>query len=263
MTTTLTLSNVLQVNSTSFVDELGILLGLSRLPGESSALFLRRLKLASRVNVNQDYVGLLNELTLKLGLSITRSIALISSSPIVITSSIAGIVLTQGVNTQTVPLLSVDIDDAWTWRMLSDVVNDINNGIIANASLLVPDGPTIKIAKQSNILTVIAQPITGQSINLGFSDLVVGSEIFNVDVPTYTLTSSGSLIFDGTIPGNTTITYNRQVWPYSLIASDVSMISLLDPSLSQVSKGPNGTIVYQIREVVQKIMQKDKSYWSR
>lgn len=261
-----TLNTITQTNSTTYVDELGVLIGLSRLPGETSEAYLKRLKTATRVDTSQDYIGLLNELTLQLGLAVSKliSLASISGNSLTVTSDLTGIILTDTVltTTQTIPILTVDVDDAWSWHLLSDVVDAINTGTIATATLLGADGPTIRIAKQSNVITVIAQPISGQNVNLGFNGVLVGSELFNVAVPSYTLSSSGTIIFSAPVPNGTQITYKRLVWPYSLIGGDVSIISLLDPAVFQMAQGPNGTMVYQIREAVQSIIEQDKSYWA-
>jgi hypothetical protein len=260
-------NTITQTNSTTYADELGVLIGLSRLPGETSESYVKRLKTATRVDTSQDYVGLLNEITLQLGLSVRKLISLTSNTgnPLTVVSALTGIVLTDTITqaTQTVPIVIVDIDDAWTWLLLSNVVASINAGTVATANLLSSDGPTIQLAKQSNTLTIIAQPISGQNVDLGFTGILVGSELFNVPVPTYTINTDGTIVFSSPVPQGTLITYKRLVWPYSLIGGDVSIISLLDPAVFQMAQGPNGTIVYQILEATQTIVQQDLSYWAK
>lgn len=267
MTTNIEVTTIIETNSTSYCDELGVLIGLSRLPGESSESYMKRLKVATRVDTSQDYVGLLNELTLQLGLSINKLISITSmtGNSLSITVALTGVVLTDTLTlaSQTIPILTVDIDDAWSWRLLSNIVTDINAGIIATAVLLIDDGPTIKLAKQSNTLTIFNQSIKDQTVNLGFMHIIADSILFNVSVPTYTLTVDGVLTFSAPILAGTTITYKRLVWPYSLIGGDIGMISLLDPSVFTMAQGINGTIVYQIREAVQSIVARDQSYWSK
>lgn len=264
MPTNITL--ITETNSTTYADEVGILIGLSRLPGETSESYVKRLKTATRVDTSQDYVGLLNELTLQLGLSVSKVIGLtsVSGNPLNVDIALTGMVLKDTITTvtQTVPIVTVDIDDAWTWHLLSDVVAAINAGTVATAVLLGQDAPTITIARQSNTITVIAQPIAGQNVNLGFSGILVGSELFNVAVPSYTLNANGNIVFSAPVPTGTQITYKRLVWPYNVIASDVAVLSLLDPAVGQMAQGPNGTMVYQVAEVVQAIVQQDKSYWA-
>lgn len=267
MTTNIEVTTILETNSTSYCDELGVLIGLSRLPGEPSESYMKRLKVATRIDTSQDYVGLLNELTLQLGLSINKliSITSLTGNSLTVVVALTGVVLTDTLtlNSQTIPILTVDIDDAWSWRLLSDVVTAINGGTIAIAVLLVADGPTIKLARQSNILTVFNQPIKDQTTQLGFIHIIADSVLFNVPVPSYTLALDGVLTFSAPILAGTTITYKRLVWPYSVVGGDISMISLLDPAVFTMAQGINGTIVYQIREAVQSIVARDKSYWSK
>lgn len=261
------LHSITPTNSTTYADEVGVLIGLSRLPGEDSEAYVKRLKTATRVDTSQDYVGLLNELTLQLGLKISKliSLASVTSNKLTVTSDLTGIVLTDTITleTQTIPIVKVDIDDAWTWLSLSSVVAAINAGTVATASLLGDDGPTIKLAKQSNVLTVIAQPISGQDVDLGFDGILVGSELFNVAVPTYSINENGKITFTAPVPLGTKITYKRLVWPYSIIGGDISIISLLDPAMRVQAQGPNGTIVYQVREAVQAVVEQDLSYWAK
>lgn len=261
-----TITTITQTNSTTYADEVGVLIGLSRLPGETSESYVKRLKTATRVDTSQDYIGLLNELIIQLGLNITQSIQLVSlsSNPLTVNVNLAGIVLTDTVLTdvtQTIPVVTVDIDNAWTWTLLSNIVDEINTGTVATATLIVADAPSMTVASQSNVLTVIAQSISGQNVNLGYDDVVVGSEIFNVPVPTYTLTSAGILTFTSPVPAGTQITYQRLIWPYTIITGDVAILSLLDPAVGQMAQGSNGTIVYQVEEAVQAIAAQDQSYW--
>lgn len=264
--TTIVVNTVTESNSTTYADELGVQIGLPRLPGEDSESYIKRLKLATRIDTSQDYVGLLNEITLQLGLTTSNLISLtsITGNPLLVTVALTGIVLKDSITlvTQTVPIVTVDIDDAWTWLLLSDVVAAINAGSLATATLLGSDNPTVQLAKQSNTITVIAQPISGQNVSLGYNGIIVGSELFNIPVPSYTLNTNGTIIFSAPVSQGTAITYQRLVWPYGLIGGDVGLISLLDPAVFTMAQGPNGTIVYQILEAMQTIMQQDQSYWS-
>lgn len=257
---------VTETNSTTYADELGVLIGLSRLPGEDAESYVKRLKTATKVDTSQDYVGLLNEITLQLGLSVSNMISLTSytGNPLTVVCALTGIVLTDTITqaTQTIPIVLVDIDNAWTWYLLSDIVVAVNSGSVATASLLVADGPTTRLAKQSNILTVIAQPITGQNVNLRYTGIIQSSIVFNISVPSYTMNINGTLIFSSPLPAGVQITYQRLVWPYSIIGGDVGILSLLDPAVQTMAQGNNGTIVYQVLEAVQTIVGEDLSYWA-
>lgn len=258
----LEITAVNNVNSTSYIDELGISIGLSRLPGETSDEYIRRLRTATRINTGQDYVGLLNEISLRLGLKVERAISLDGNTPFDVAVSLAGISLSTDTETHNIPLVTVDVDDAWTWRKLSDIVSDIDSLGLVTVSLDVDDGPSLKLAKQSNIVTTIAQPISGQDIALNTVNIITNSIKFNNPVSGYVLdTSDGTLEFSQPVLDGTTISYRRRIWPYSIITSEAALISLLDPSLQEVAQGPNGSIVYQVREMIQSIVNQDLSYW--
>lgn len=259
----ISLPSVIQTNSTTYCDELGILVGINRLPGEQSDAYLRRLKLATRISRDQSYIGLLNEISLRLGLNLYRAISLESDTALIVNCNVGGIILNNGSVKKTVPLLQVDVDDAWTWFSLSQVVAAINDTGLATATLNIADASALMLSRQSNIITVVAQPIQDQQLNLGHTGIIQGSESFNIPVPQYTLDSDGTLIFQSALLDNTTITYQYFIWPYTLIAGDVALIGLLDPGMPAVAKGTNGSLVYQVREVVQNIMQNDLSYWSK
>src|SRR5271156_3024434 len=74
-----TITTITQTNSTTYADEVGIQIGLPRLPGETSEAYVKRLNTATRVDTSQDYIGLLNEITLQLGLNIGYLISLASA----------------------------------------------------------------------------------------------------------------------------------------------------------------------------------------
>src|SRR5271168_585293 len=128
------LTTITQTNSTTYADELGVQIGLPRLVGETSSEYVKRLKLATRIDTSQDYIGLLNEITLQLGLKSSNliSLASVTGNPLSVVSNLQGVVLTDTVTqaTQTIPILTVDIDDAWTWSLLSSVVDAINAGSV-------------------------------------------------------------------------------------------------------------------------------------
>lgn len=264
--TTIVVNTITEANSTTYADELGVLIGLSRLPGEDSESYVKRLKTATKVDTSQDYVGLLNEITLQLGLTVSNMIGLTSSTgnPLTVICALTGIVLTDTMThvTQIIPIVKVDIDNAWTWLLLSNIVAAINAGSVATAQLLVSDGPTMRLAKQTNTLTVIAQPISGQNVNLGYTGIITSSIIFNLVVPSYTANSNGTLIFSAPLPTGTQVTYQRLVWPYSIIGGDIGILSLLDPAVSTMAQGNNGTIVYQVLEAAQIVVAEDLSYWA-
>jgi hypothetical protein len=53
------------------------------------------------------------------------------------------------------------------------------------------------------------------------------------------------------------------VQPFDLVTSDVAIFGLQEPSIPSIAVGPNNVLAYQMREIVQTIMQADRSYWAR
>src|SRR5665213_261170 len=106
-----TLTTITQTNSTTYADELGVSIGLTRLVGEDSESYIKRLKLATRIDTSQDYIGLLNEISLQLGLTTSPLISLssVSHNPLLVTVALTGIVLTDSVThaTQTISLIHI------------------------------------------------------------------------------------------------------------------------------------------------------------
>src|SRR3954468_17015242 len=82
-----------KVNSTSYVDVLGLQLGLDRLQGETSDEYTKRLEFAARLRRAHPYEGTLNEVSLQLGFEPTAYMRISSSQqePSIINISIAGI----------------------------------------------------------------------------------------------------------------------------------------------------------------------------
>jgi len=253
--------NSLEVyNSTTYADVLGLLLGLNRLQGETADKYLQRLEYAARLRRDHPYEGSLNQVTLALGFVPQKYIHLATGSWSIITISIAGV----KIDSHTIiPILTFDSDGMWRWRMLSDVVADINTTIGSLATLLVDDGPAFQLCHQSNSQWSIAEPITGIKYQLAFPGVQVGSEKFNTTVPSYTLTSDGVLTFSSEPIANTQITYNYILSPYDVVGSPVSLVGLLDNGFSDVAETPDGALAYQVKEYVQKIMTTDRSYWTK
>lgn len=259
---TVVLTNPERANSTSYADLLGLLVGAERLPGESTADFRDRILRLVAGSRGPEYTGLLNELTLQLGLKIRPVISLTGPSDTQVTADISGVRVRNSVEEVESQLLEIDVDDVWEWRKLSDVVASINSlATTVVAELLVEDGPALQLARQSNVLTVRAQPIQGKQVSLGHSGIVVGSERFSVLVSSYELTEAGVLRFDSPVPAGARVTYQRRIWPYSLVGSEVGLIGLLDSALDAVAENADGKLVYQLRETVQSLMQRDRSYW--
>jgi len=259
----ITLTNPQPVNSTTYADLLGILVGVPRLPGETSQDYFDRLSKAGQCDRTQDYQGMVDEINLQLGLKTYQSIAL-SGPEATVTVTVAGVVLTDPtgvIPTLTSTLQTVDVDTIWTWRMQSEVVADINASGSYIATLTGQDAPAVQLAKQDNVLNVVSYPLNGQHFNLGRTGIILGTELFSSPVPSYTLTRDGLLQFNQPVPSGTTITYQYRAWPYSLVASEASILGLMEPDIAKVAITGNDVLVYNIREYIQAIMGQDQSYW--
>lgn len=248
-------------NSSTYVDLIGVQVGLPRLTGETALQYIKRLEFAVNIIRTHPYAGSLDEVNLQLGVEPALYISLNLPANTIVTASIAGV--TVGSN-PTVPLLTFDLDTTWNWRMLSDVVNDLNTVAPGIAALLVPDGPAFQIARQTNSIYSFGESISsvGLQTQLLHSGVQVGSEKFNQVVPPYTLTIKGILTFSSLPPSGVTITYNYIVTPYSLVGAPVALIGLTDPEFASMAQTPQGVIAYQVSEFVQAIMAEDRSYWS-
>jgi hypothetical protein len=248
-----------QTNSTTYADLIGLQLGLPRLLGETADQYIKRLEFATQLTRTAPYPGAVNQINLALGLKPGQYISLqFTSIPQVVTVSIAGVTIG---NNPIIPLLTVDPDTMWDWQMLSQVVSGINELSGVTAALLVTDGPALQLARQTNSLWAFSENITGIQYQLQNEGVVVGSELFNQNIPTYTLTTGGLITFSAEPQSGTQITYNYIVSPYNLVGSPAALIGLTDPEFASVAETSNGVLAYQVSEFVQNIMGTDLSYW--
>lgn len=251
-------TQIQQVNSTSYADEVGILIGLDRLPGETTTAYVQRLEAATQLRRDQPYEGALNGINLALGFLPSPYIHLAIPANTVVSVSIAGIVV--GSHPR-IPLLTFDVDAYWNFRKLSEIVTDLN--ALTSATLLVDDGPAFQLARQSNSLFAFSEPVGGQTYQLkATSGVQVGSELFNQTVPAYTLTAAGQLVFEAEPNAGTTITYNYIVTPYDLVGAPVSLIGLTDREFPAVAETSSSQLAFQVSEFVQAAMLQDRSYWA-
>lgn len=255
--------SVQQVNSTSYADVVGLSLGLSRLPGENTADYADRLYQATTLVRDHSFQGTVNEIALQLGLQIAAGISVSSTdTAATISVDVSGVSLSSGNTLVLCPLMVTDPDDVWRWRLLSDVVSDINaHAPLFSATLLISDRPALQLVQQSNVYNIIAEPVTGGRMALDNPGIIVGSEIFDTVVPAYTIVN-GILAFTSEPPSGTRITYRYRVLPYDLVCSEVGAFGLLSSGITAVAITPDDAVVYQLREAVQEVMIEDRSYWA-
>jgi hypothetical protein len=252
------------VNSTTYADVAGLPFGLERLPGEDSHAFIDRLYSAVSSRRDHSFQGTVNEIALQLGLRVRTGITVSSTDPsAVISCSVQGVRLVSGATDVTYPLLTIEEDGLWKWRLLSDLVSDIDTTSGFTATLTIADGPALQLVRQGNVNTVINEQIEGNRDQLARAGIISGSERFNKAVPSYTLSSSGLLIFSTEPAADLTISYQYLTMPYEMVCSEVGVLGLLDPNLNQAAVTGGGVLAYQVREALQEIMEEDPSYWAR
>jgi hypothetical protein len=254
--------NLQPINSVSYVDVVALQLGLQRLPAETADTFLDRLYQAA-INVRDHTLqGTIDQIAFELGLSVQVGMEISSFDPtIIVKASFGQLAITQGASTTIIPLVTIAPDNFWIWRQLSAVVADVNAKTSCSAVLLTTDGPAWQLAAQSSVNISVAEPISSQQASLTHSGIVVGTEQFNVAVPSYTLTSSGQIVFSTNPPVNTQITYVYNIMPFQMAVSQVGTISLKDASLAAYAAGSDGSLVHQLQEYTQDILTQDPSYW--
>lgn len=254
--------NLQQVNSVSYVDVVALQLGLQRLPGETTDTFLDRLYQAANNVRDHTFQGTIDQIAFALGLTVDVGLKVTSFDPtVVVQVSFGQMSFTQGSTVSVVPLVTIDSDNYWSWRTLSDIVADINTQTPCQATLLHGDGLGWQLANQSSLNIAVAEPVPGKQNTLLNTGVVVGTERFNTSVPKYTLTSSGSLVFTSTPPANTQVTYVYNLSPFTVAVSQVGAFSLTDPSIAAYAAGKDGTLVHQLREYTQDLLTQDSSYW--
>lgn len=251
-------------NSTTYADQLALQLGLygDRLTGQTADSFLDQIYSAAAARRDHSMEGVINDIAYHLGLSVQAGITVTAPDPSTVIAVSAGhLTVTVGGATVTIPTVTYDPDDFWDWRMLSEVVTDINSKTSCTATLNIPDTFAIELVPQSSLGCSVAESVTATVSQLEHTGVVVGSELFNIAVPNYTLTSGGSLNFVSTPTSGTAISYIYNLSPFTLTCSQVSVINLMDPALQTTAVCPDGSMVYQVREFVQNILAQDPCYW--
>ena len=252
-----------QVNTTSYIDMVGVMLGLSRNTGETSDRFAIRLQEAARSDRSGTYAGMLNELRLQLGLEFQQAISLSSATPFTLTCSIAGVKIVNSAGSYNVPLLTIDPDGVWVWALLSGIASALNALPGFAAALTGIDGPALQLVRQSNTLLAIGEAISGGTVRLAHAGLVRGTELFSTLVPSYTFSTDGqSLYFAQPVPDGVTITYQYALVPFSLISCSAAILALSDPGLASVAVTSSNQLAYQAREFIWAVSNQSLSYWA-
>lgn len=254
------------VNSLSYIDMLGVLAGLERLPGETSDQFADRIDLALVTDRGPDYIGVMNSLALSFGLEMRQAVKVSSEFDFNVQIQFPLLLASVGNEHTSVWLLRVSEDDFWEWKTISEVVAEFNTAALPITMEVVgEDGPAFQLVTQSNSKLVTGESLSGAKTQLlAHGKLVPDSERFSKPVPSYTVGADGrTLHFSAPPPDGTMISYRSRACPYSLIASPVTAFSLLDEGVRSAVQAGNGRIVYQAREYLQEILLRDGSYWGK
>lgn len=252
-----------KANSTSYVDVVGLLLGETRLPGETAPAFLKRLERIASAQADHSYPGALEQISSELGFAAAPYISLNSTvANSLVTSNLSGLTFSNATESLTIPLVTMDPDSMWIWAMLSDIVSAINKSQTFTAQLLVQDGPALQLANQKNVFLATGESIPSQHYTLANSFYVPESAVLSDRGNPMTVTGQSLSLFKAPAAG-TTVSYLYSVFPYTLVGSPVALLGLLDPGVSQAAVQPDGTIAYQVREYLNAVMQQDRSYWSQ
>jgi hypothetical protein len=260
-----TSTQIQPVNSLTYADVVGLNVGLTRMQGEDSVAFLERCYLSTTCRQDSTYEGEQDQICLQLGLSQWAGISISSTdSSMTITVCIGLVTVVQNGVTYNIPTVTMAPDDYWVWRMISDVVNDLNAITGVTAVLAGPDGPALQIAKQSNLFTVPSEAITMTDQLLANANVIASSLTFSVAPGSYVFNpQTGELIFSGTLPPGLSVAYQYIAMPYNLVCSELGLFGLVEPSLATVGVSSDNVLAYQLREVVQAVMNADPSYWAQ
>jgi hypothetical protein len=144
------LSIIGQQNSTTYADVAGVHAGFNRLPGETSDQYLDRLARSGVEPRSATYDGLLSAIALQLGLDVVPGISIDGPADTTITCDIDGIHLAAGDHSISCSLVTLDEDEVWNWKKLSEIVAEINSSNVWTATLLSDDGPAVQLSRQTN-----------------------------------------------------------------------------------------------------------------
>lgn len=262
MSLNLTTTSVQQVNSTTYSDVSGLMLGLDRIPGESTISFVDRLHRASSNRRDHSLQGTIDDIAFHLGLKVQPgiSVQLPTNAKILCEIGRVTVFAADGTVLTTIPTVTIADDNYLEWKMLSDVVAALNAAGFTS-SLLIDDAPALQIANQSNLFVQLNESVTTKVFQLEHSNVI--SYELNQAISGVSLdATNGVLTLPGDPPDGLSISYFYMFNPISLVCSDVGLIGLTDSSIKDVAV-KNGALAYQFREFIQTIMSTDRSYWAR
>jgi hypothetical protein len=262
MSLNITATSPREVNSTSYSDVTGLLLGLDRLAGESTVAYVDRLFRAAANRRDHSLQGTIDELAFHLGLKVQPGITVQLPTNAQILCEVGRVtILDQNGNILGRVLTATIAEDGYlVWKNLSDVVAALN-ALGYRSSLLIADAPALQLTNQSNVFVQLNESVTSRITQLGHSN--VGSYTLNQQIEGVTVDSvNGILTLPSDPPADLTISYFYSFNPIDLVCSDVALLGLNDKAIKDTAVR-GGVLAYQFREFIQTIMSADRSYWSR
>lgn len=258
-----TITSLEPINSTSFVDVLGMSIGLVRFAGETSYSFGLRIAEAAARDRSGTYQGALAELCALLGLQMNPGIRITSTDPsAVVICSMSGLSIIGQYESINAPIVYTAADTVWVWYHLSDIVATINASNHYRATLLVENALAIQLSAQTNQL-YYRESVLGQQFNLTKTGYLPNSILFDISpMPTFTLQGQ-ILTFASPPPEGANIMYQYISWPFEAVVSDAGFIGLADPAFAPIATYDGSHLAYQPREFLQAVMLKDRSYWAK
>ncbi len=255
------LTELQQVNSTTYVDLLGVMVGLERLLGETSDSFIERVLLAAKSNRSSEYIGVINELNLQFGTKLYHCLAVSGSSPFEFRSSGIKVYVQQEDTNYSTPLFVVEPDGYIIWKTIGQVAEEISQNTDLHVDVL-QDAPALQLVRQSNVFRQVSEDISGSTIRLQKPYAIPGSEVFTGNVSLYEYKTTSLITFESPVDSGT-ISYKYRVCPYRAVASPVSALSMTDPDFQEFASGPDNQLTFQARSALQAVSKVDRSYWTK
>ncbi|SRR6266702_2252614 len=204
MPSPVTIPQFTPINSTTYADIAGLEGNIDRLQGESADQYLDRLARACVEDRTHVYEGVVAEIATQLGLSVQPGIKIAGPADTVITCDLTGITLASGSTSLTCSLVTLDVDEAWSWNSLSTLVLLINQSNLWTATLLVPDGAAVQLCRQTN--TGVGMPYECVTSPVG----VIG--MLEPSLSTIAATPSGGLAYQIKEIIQAIMTTDRSYW---------------------------------------------------
>ena len=260
-------SEISVYNSTTHADLLGVLVGLERFPGEPADRFLERIRKACLMRRDGGRLQVLVELSLQIDEPILRAGAIATTNPARIRVSFAGIQVTDlgGGLVAQAPFVETTEDGFWRWRTVREIRSELSGMPGLQVSLDMKDEEfALSLVPQTNSVWETAIPENGVAL-IPQADEVDPSRVrIDGDSPArveregdfYKVTFQGP-----SRTGVQAVSWERLKRSLELVKSRIILFSVSDPEVVAAAKLPGSALTYQMREYLDELMRRDRSYW--